>query len=152
MLPSWKACPFARRLERLSELLDEEGFNAEVERRGDEVIIRELSCPYFQIGQQHPEVCLIDQSFIARALSLPVERVRCLLEGDAHCAFSVPLEGMPEMTENENPEDHLGGGLDASRASPKRCAKACVQVVDPELGLNIIELGLIREAIHQPGE
>jgi predicted ArsR family transcriptional regulator len=85
--------PFPRRLERLTELLDEEGFSAEVERRGDEVIIRELSCPYFQIGQQHPEVCLIDQSFIARALSLPVERVRCLLEGDAHCAFSVPLEG-----------------------------------------------------------
>jgi predicted ArsR family transcriptional regulator len=36
---------------------------------------------------------MIDQKFIARALSLPVERVHCVLDGDAHCAFSVPLEG-----------------------------------------------------------
>ena len=83
---------FERRLDRLTELLDEEGFSAEIERRSDEIIIRELSCPYFQVGQQHPEVCMIDQAFIAQALALPVERVRCLLEGDAHCAFSIPLE------------------------------------------------------------
>jgi len=85
--------PLEKRLRRLVELLDEEGFGAELERRGDEVVIRELSCPYYQIGQAHPEVCVIDQTFIAQALSLPVERVRCVLDGDAHCAFSVPLEG-----------------------------------------------------------
>jgi len=85
--------PLEKRLRRLVELLDEEGFGAELERRGDEVVIHELSCPYYQIGQAHPEVCMIDQTFIAQALSLPVERVRCVLDGDAHCAFSVPLEG-----------------------------------------------------------
>ena len=84
--------PLEARLRRLVELLDEEGFAAEVERRGGELMIRELSCPYLQIGMQHPEVCTIDQSFIAKALSLPVERVRCLLDGDAHCAFSVQVE------------------------------------------------------------
>ena len=84
--------PLEQRLRRLVELLDEEGFAAEVERRGGELLIRELSCPYLQIGMQHPEVCTIDQSFIAKALSLPVERVRCLLDGDAHCAFSVQVE------------------------------------------------------------
>lgn len=84
--------PLEQRLRRLVELLDEEGFAAEVERHGDELMIRELSCPYLQIGMQHPEVCTIDQSFIAKALSLPVERVRCLLDGDAHCAFSVKVE------------------------------------------------------------
>jgi predicted ArsR family transcriptional regulator len=76
----------------LVELLDEEGFSAEVERRGGELMIRELSCPYFQVGMQHPEVCTIDQTFIAKALSLPVERVHCVLDGDAHCAFSVHVE------------------------------------------------------------
>jgi DeoR family suf operon transcriptional repressor len=88
-----KGLPLEKRLGRLVELLDEEGFSAEIERQGDEVVIRELSCPYYQIGQAHPEVCMIDQEFIAQALSLPVERVRCVLDGDAHCAFSVPLEG-----------------------------------------------------------
>lgn len=86
-----KGLPLEERLRRLVDLLDEEGFDAEYERHGDEVLIREMSCPYIQIGQTHPEVCLIDQSFIAKALALPVERVTCLLEGDAHCAFSIPL-------------------------------------------------------------
>ena len=84
--------PLEQRLRRLVELLDEEGFSAEVERRGGELMIRELSCPYFQVGMQHPEVCTIDQTFIAKALSLPVERVHCVLDGDAHCAFSVHVE------------------------------------------------------------
>lgn len=84
--------PLEPRLRRLVELLDEEGFSAEVERRGGELMIREMSCPYFQVGVQHPEVCTIDQAFIAKALSLPVARVRCVLDGDAHCAFSVQME------------------------------------------------------------
>jgi DeoR family suf operon transcriptional repressor len=84
--------PLEQRLRRLVELLDEEGFSADFERRGGELMIRELSCPYFQIGMQHPEVCTIDQAFIAKALSLPVERVRCVLDGDAHCAFTVQVE------------------------------------------------------------
>ena len=83
-----------KRLARLVDLLNEEGFNADIERQGDDVILRELSCPYFHVGQSHPEVCMIDQAFIARALSLPVERVRCLLDGDAHCAFTIPIEAI----------------------------------------------------------
>jgi predicted ArsR family transcriptional regulator len=63
--------------------------DADIQHEGDAVLIRELSCPYFRMGQQHPEVCMIDQSFIATALSLPVERVTCLLDGDVHCTFSV---------------------------------------------------------------
>ena len=81
--------PLPQRLDRLVQLLNEEGFDADIQRDGDTVLIRELSCPYFRMGQQHPEVCMIDQSFIATALSLPVERVTCLLDGDIHCTFSV---------------------------------------------------------------
>jgi predicted ArsR family transcriptional regulator len=91
--------PLTQRLERLIELLNQEGFDADVQRDGDTVLIRELSCPYYRMGQQHPEVCMIDKAFIAAALSLPVERVTCLLDGDAHCTFSItpsaeePLHG-----------------------------------------------------------
>lgn len=86
------------KLSRLKEMLSEEGFDAELETQGDQVIIRELSCPYFRIGLEHPEVCRIDQAFIASALALPVSRVGCLLDGDAHCTFSVSLESsLPEV-------------------------------------------------------
>ena len=83
--------PLPQRLDRLVQLLNGEGFDADMQRLEDKVLIRELSCPYYRIGQQHPEVCVIDQSFIATALSLPVERVTCLLDGDVHCTFSVAL-------------------------------------------------------------
>ena len=83
--------PLEDRLERLIQLLSEEGFEAELQHNGDSVTIRELSCPYFRMGKEHPEVCVIDQTFIATSLSLPVERVSCLLDGDTHCSFSIPV-------------------------------------------------------------
>ena len=83
--------PLEERLQRLIELLSGEGFEAELQHNGNSVTIRELSCPYFRLGREHPEVCVIDQTFIATSLSLPVERVSCLLNGDTHCSFSIPV-------------------------------------------------------------
>jgi len=88
--------PLALRLERLRTLLNEEGFDADIGVEGERVVIRELSCPYFRIGRQHREVCMIDQSFIATALSLPVEKITCLLDGDVNCTFSIPMSAAPE--------------------------------------------------------
>lgn len=89
--------PLHERLERLVEYLTGEGFAAEIVADGKNYLIRELSCPYFRISRQHPEVCLIDQAFIATALSLPVERVSCLLDGHSHCTYAVArLNGHPE--------------------------------------------------------
>jgi DeoR family suf operon transcriptional repressor len=83
--------PLEERLPRLMEMLGEEGFDAEYEWRGDEVIIREFGCPYVQIGRKHPEVCAVDTRFIATALDLPAERVNCLLDGDTHCTFTLKV-------------------------------------------------------------
>ena len=87
--------PLAARLKRMVELLSEEGFEANLEDQGDQVLIHELSCPYFRIGRKHPEVCAVDQAFIATGLSLPVERVTCQLQGADTCTFSVALEPHP---------------------------------------------------------
>lgn len=87
-----KDYPLEERLERLVELLKTEGFDTELERKGGQLLIHELSCPFLQVGQQHPEVCLLDQALIAKALSLPVERVTWLLEGDLHCTYAVDLK------------------------------------------------------------
>jgi predicted ArsR family transcriptional regulator len=87
--------PMDRRLGRLVELLGAEGFEAQIERQGDQIIVRELSCPYFRIGQEHPEVCSIDHTLIARALSVPVDRVTCLLDGDIHCSFVAQIQPHP---------------------------------------------------------
>ncbi|HEY42878.1 MAG TPA: ArsR family transcriptional regulator [Anaerolineae bacterium] len=79
------------RLPHLMTMLSSEGFDAEYELQDDRIIIRLLSCPYLDLVQYHPEIDYIDQELIARALSLPFERVSCLSDGDTHCSFVVHL-------------------------------------------------------------
>ena len=78
------------RLNVLQELLAREGFAVEWEQHGNEYFIREVSCPYYHVGQAHPEVCSVDQTLIRNLLNLPAEKVQCMLDGDAHCVYVVP--------------------------------------------------------------
>jgi len=77
------------RLDTVTSILNQEGFTVEWEKQGDKYIIREISCPYFHIGQDHPEVCAVDQTLISTVLNVPTEKVKCLLNGDAHCTYVV---------------------------------------------------------------
>jgi predicted ArsR family transcriptional regulator len=78
------------RLELVKRLLAEEGFSMEWEKQGDNFHIREISCPYYHVGQLHPEVCTIDQTLISSVLAIPVEKVQCVLRGDMQCAYVIP--------------------------------------------------------------
>ncbi|HSR20896.1 MAG TPA: ArsR family transcriptional regulator [Anaerolineales bacterium] len=84
------------RLEFVTELLAQEGFTVEWEKQGDEYRIHEISCPYYQIGVNHPEVCTVDQALISKMLSLPAEKVECVLNGGAHCTYVVQSPGTAE--------------------------------------------------------
>jgi DeoR family suf operon transcriptional repressor len=77
------------RLDIVKNLLEEEGFAVEWEKQGEEYHIREISCPYYHIGQNHPEVCSVDQTLISTLLSVPAEKIRCVLNGDAYCTYVV---------------------------------------------------------------
>ena len=77
------------RLEMAKSLLTEEGFTVEWERDGGQYRIHEITCPYLQIGQSHPEVCTVDQTLISKMLAVPAEKVQCILSGDAHCTYVV---------------------------------------------------------------
>ena len=61
----------------------------EWEKKGEQYHIHEISCPYYQIGVKHPEVCSVDQAVISRLLALPAEKVQCVLNGNAHCTYVV---------------------------------------------------------------
>jgi DeoR family suf operon transcriptional repressor len=84
--------PMDQRIELVKKFLAREGFNVEVEKMGDSYHIRESSCPYFQVGQTHPEVCSLDQTIISTLLNIPAQKVQCLLHGDAHCTYIVTGE------------------------------------------------------------
>jgi predicted ArsR family transcriptional regulator len=77
------------RLEFVKELLAHEGFTVEWEKKGSEYQIHEISCPYYQIGVAHPEVCTVDQTLISKMLALPANKVQCVLNGGAHCTYVV---------------------------------------------------------------
>lgn len=79
-----------QRLELVNELLQEEGFDLEWEKKDNQYFIREISCPYLHVGQNHPEICIIDQTLISAVLDLPTEKVMCILDGDNQCTYVVP--------------------------------------------------------------
>ncbi len=83
------------RLDLVKDLLRREGFNIEWEKLEDGYQIREASCPYYYIGQNHPEVCAVDQILISKVLSMPAEKVKCILNGDSSCTYVVSESALP---------------------------------------------------------
>lgn len=85
-----KGLSMEARLDFVKDLLAEEGFTVEWEKKNDDSYqIHEISCPYYQIGIAHPEVCAVDQTVISKMLALPVNKVQCILDGNAHCTYVV---------------------------------------------------------------
>src|SRR4030067_74980 len=90
-----------QRLELVKSLLREEGFDIEWVRQGDEYHIREISCPYLHVGQNHPEICWVDQTLISTVLNLPAEKVKCVLDGDNYCTYVV-TSTLPELVPSQD--------------------------------------------------
>lgn len=80
----------------LRQLLVNEGFSIEIEKDEDSYRIIETSCPFMHISEEHPEVCLVDETIIAILLDMPVEKTHCILNGDTYCAYLVPTTSTPD--------------------------------------------------------
>ena len=87
-----KGLDIEERLDLVKILLEEEGFDIEWEKTGNQYRINEISCPYYQIGQNHPEVCTVDQTLISKMLAVPAAKVQCILSGDTHCSYVINTE------------------------------------------------------------
>jgi len=79
------------RLDIVRDLLGTEGFTMEWEKKEDGYHIREVNCPYLHVGQSHPEVCAVDETLISNVLDVPIEKVKCILNGDTDCTYVVNL-------------------------------------------------------------
>ncbi len=77
------------KLDLIKELLGQEGFSVDWEQHGNQIFINEITCPYYHIGKSHPEVCQVDQTLISTVLSIPVEKINCVLYGDSHCTYVI---------------------------------------------------------------
>lgn len=80
------------KLNLIKNILAEDGFTMEWEKNENEYQIHEITCPYYQIGQKHPEVCSVDQTMISSILDRPIQKLSCVLRGDNECTFSLSDE------------------------------------------------------------
>lgn len=88
------------RIVLIEQLLSNEGFTIEVESTEKGFEIKETSCPYMHVGEEHPEICLVDEAMISHVLATQVEKTHCVLDGDPYCAYlagTIPLSDIPVM-------------------------------------------------------
>ena len=76
----------------IQQLLDEEGFFVEWEKKEDHYLVHEVTCPYIQVVDHHPEVCSLDHALISRLLDIPATKMNCMLNGDKRCSYRIPLK------------------------------------------------------------
>lgn len=85
----WSTMAFTERLNMLITVLAEEGFHIKLENDAENIHLRLLSCPLYQVGATHPEICLLDQHVISGILEHHAARTHCILSGDAFCNYQI---------------------------------------------------------------
>jgi predicted ArsR family transcriptional regulator len=87
--PVLKEMSGEEKLELLKEVMAQEGYELSWEKSGNSYAISEVSCPFYQIGKEHPEICLFDKSLVSNMLGIPESKVKHLKKGESHCAFVI---------------------------------------------------------------
>lgn len=77
------------RLELLQEALVSEGFMVSLEEDEGNYYVVEASCPYHHVGENYPEVCVVDKELIAHFAASSPERIECILDGDKQCKYTI---------------------------------------------------------------
>ncbi len=77
------------RLQLLQEVLTAEGYTINLQEDEDYYYLIGASCPYRHVGEDFPEICLVDQELIAHFISTPPVRIECILKGDKQCKYLI---------------------------------------------------------------
>lgn len=91
-----KKLPIEQKLDAIRKSLGDEGFMIEWQKIGEDYQIIEKACPFYHVGQSHPEVCIMDQTLISTMLSIPTDKVQCVLSGDVHCTYLISAKSLSE--------------------------------------------------------
>ena len=77
------------RLELLQQALVAEGFMVDLEEDDNNFYVIEASCPYHHVGEDYPEICVVDEELIAHFANSNPERLECILDGDKQCKYMI---------------------------------------------------------------
>jgi len=84
-----RALPLDERISKVKGILKNEGYLIEVKRRNSSFTFTSLSCPYYRLRSEFPEICLLDHALISNLLSSTVVIDSCIFEGDDHCVYHI---------------------------------------------------------------
>jgi DeoR family transcriptional regulator, suf operon transcriptional repressor len=87
--PVLKSLSIEEKLDLLKDVMAQEGYELTWEKNGEDYSISEVSCPFYQIGKEHPEICLFDRTLVANMLSIPESKVKHIRKAESHCAFVI---------------------------------------------------------------
>ena len=71
------------------DMMANEGFQIEWEHKDNLVIIRNTSCPYYNLENSNREICLLDQSFFSTLLGKELQLEQFTVETDSNCSHCV---------------------------------------------------------------
>lgn len=91
----------AQRLAELRRVLEQRGVPAEVAEAGDG--IRLFACPFYDVAQDHPEVCSMERQMIEYLLGEKLALESSIREGAHTCRFVVRAGEIP-LTPVQRPE------------------------------------------------
>jgi len=128
-----------KRLDLVAQLLSGEGFTVEWERQGDVYQIRESNCPYFHVGQNHPEVCSVESNIDLYSLKpFPLKKSSLYVAWRYELYIHCPNIGNPgetrSMTSSQDPTSPLkviwqaeSTHLTSSNHFARECVKWSIQ-------------------------
>lgn len=77
------------RLHLLQKVLTAEGYVVKLQEEDGNFYLVEASCPYHHIGEDFPEICILDQELIAHFTATTTKRIECILDGDKQCKYLI---------------------------------------------------------------
>jgi predicted ArsR family transcriptional regulator len=82
------------RLVQLTNLLHDRGVEAEVAREGvgTSPILRQHSCPYYELAETDPAICALERKMFEKVLGRGLRLSQCRLDGDRFCDFQAKPE------------------------------------------------------------
>lgn len=88
--PQLERLGFDARVRRLAALLDEEGYQAEIEKLADgSYLLTEWNCPMTEVARDYRQVCERELEVYRELLGTQVFRESRIVGGASHCAYRV---------------------------------------------------------------
>jgi predicted ArsR family transcriptional regulator len=83
------------RMTQLTSALQDRGFQVELDQSGLLPVLRENSCPYFELASEDPAICELEQAVFRRVLGADVKLTQCCLDGHRCCEFQAADSPLP---------------------------------------------------------